>query len=147
MPRHLIEVLARFTKMVRESSAVDQRSGVSARFAVAGAETVAGSALRRAAITGEAVAVARVCDLPGIVPTLRGKVEFEVSEEGREVEVLAHLLRRAIAETFRLHLSTSDLTALVERFAEGETVETGELVPADELLRRVGPVSGLARLW
>jgi magnesium chelatase subunit I len=146
VPRHLIEVLARFTKMVRESSAVDQRSGVSARFAVAGAETVAGGALRRAAITGEPVAVARVCDLPSIVSTLRGKVEFEVSEEGRETEVLAHLLRRAVAETFRLHLATSDLTALVERFAEGETVETGELVTAEELLRRVGPVAGLGAL-
>jgi magnesium chelatase subunit I len=74
VPRHLVEVLARFTRMVRESSAVDQRSGVSARFAIAGAEAVAGGALRRAAITGEAQAVARVCDLPGIVPTLRGKV-------------------------------------------------------------------------
>ena len=77
---------------------------------------------------------------------MRGKVEFEVSEEGREVEVLAHLLRRAVAETFRLHLATSDLSALVERFAEGETVETGELVTAEELLRRVGPVNGLGAL-
>ena len=42
----------------------------------------AASALRRAAITGEASAVARVGDLPAVVPTLRGKVEFEVSEEG-----------------------------------------------------------------
>jgi magnesium chelatase subunit I len=146
VPHHLIEVLARFTRMVRESSAVDQRSGVSARFAIAGAEAAAGGALRRAAITGEAVAVARVCDLPGVVASLRGKVEFEVSEEGREVEVLQHLLRRAIAETFRLHLASNDLSALVGRFSEGETVETGELVPADELLRRVGPVEGLGRL-
>jgi magnesium chelatase subunit I len=146
VPHHLIEVLARFTRMVRESSAVDQRSGVSARFAIAGAEAAAGGALRRAAITGEAVAVARVCDLPGVVSSLRGKVEFEVSEEGREIEVLQHLLRRAIAETFRLHLASSDLSSLVSRFSEGETVETGELVPAEELLRRVGPVEGLGRL-
>jgi magnesium chelatase subunit I len=146
VPRHLVEVLARFTRMVRESSAVDQRSGVSARFAIAGAEAVAGGALRRAAITGEPTAVARVCDLPGVVTTLRGKVEFEVSEEGRELEVLQHLLRRAIAETFRLHLAGSDLSAIVARFNDGETVETGELIPAEELLRRVGPVEGLGRL-
>jgi magnesium chelatase subunit I len=146
VPRHLVEVLARFTRMARESSAVDQRSGVSARFAVAGAETVAASALRRAALTGETAPVARVCDLPAIVPTLRGKVEFEASEEGREVEVLAHLLRRAVAETFRLRLGGVDLAALVARFEEGATVETGELVPADELLRRVGPVEGLGRI-
>ena len=132
VPNHLIEVIARFTRLVRESPAVDGRSGVSARFAVAGAETVAASALRRAALTGEDVAVARVCDLPAVVSSLRGKVEFEVSEEGREDEVLAHLLRRAVAETFRARLGGVDLSALIERFDEGATVETGDLVPADD---------------
>ena len=44
--------------------------GVCARFAVAAAETVAASAVRRAAITGEAPAVARVCDLPAVVAGL-----------------------------------------------------------------------------
>ena len=39
---------------VRESPAVDSRSGVSARFAIAAAETVAASALRRAGLLGEA---------------------------------------------------------------------------------------------
>src|SRR5271166_5340998 len=130
LPEHLVEVIARFTRLVRESPAVDSRSGVSARFAIAAAEGAAASAVRRAALaestaarpasrrggasraahragTGTPAAapaeqpVARVCDLPAIVGTLRGKVEFEVSEEGREEEVLAHLLRRAIAETFR----------------------------------------------
>ena len=91
VPQHLLEVVARFTRLVRESPAVDSRSGVSARFAVAAAESLAAGALRRAAITGETAAVARVGDLPAVVPTLRGKVEFEVSEEGREEEVLVHL--------------------------------------------------------
>src|SRR5713226_9232710 len=104
LPEHLMQVLARFTRLVRASPAVDARSGVSARFAIAAAEAVAASAVRRAAISGEAQPVARVCDLPSIVSTLRGKVEFEVSEEGREQEVLDHLLRRAIAETFRSRL-------------------------------------------
>ena len=104
VPDFLLEVVARFTRNVRESPAVDARSGVSARFGVAAAETAAASALRRSALTGEHPAVARVCDLPAVVATLLGKVEFEVDEEGREVEVLAHLLRRATAETFRHHL-------------------------------------------
>ncbi|MDP9428043.1 MAG: sigma 54-interacting transcriptional regulator, partial [Actinomycetota bacterium] len=97
VPDHLLEVVARFTRLVRDSPQVDQRSGVSARFAVAAAETVAASAVRRAAVTGEQSAVARVCDLPSVVPASRGKVEFEAAEEGRELEVLAHLLRRATA--------------------------------------------------
>ena len=52
VPDHLVEILARFTRALRESSAVDQRSGVSARFAIAGAETVAAAALHRATTPG-----------------------------------------------------------------------------------------------
>ncbi len=146
VPAHLLDVIARFTRLVRESTAVDQRSGVSARFAIAGAETAAASALRRAALTGEDEPVARVCDLPTIVDALQGKVEFEVSEEGRERDVLVHLLRRAVAETFRAKLGTADLSGLLSRFEDGATVESGDLVAASELLKRLGPVSGLAKV-
>src|SRR5580658_5104290 len=146
LPDHLVEVIARFTRLVRASPTVDARSGVSARFAIAAAEAVAASAVRRAAITGERQPVARVCDLPAVVSTLRGKVEFEVSEEGREQEVLDHLLRRAIAETFRASLGSADMTGLLAKFTEGGSVESGELVPADDLLRRIGDVPGLAKI-
>ncbi|GIH72948.1 sigma 54-interacting transcriptional regulator [Sphaerimonospora thailandensis] len=146
LPDHLLEVIARFTRLVRESTAVDTRSGVSARFSIAAAETAAASAVRRAALTGEERPVTRVCDLPQAVHTLRGKVEFEVSEEGRETEVLAHLLRRATAETFRVTIGGADLTPLLDRFGEGAKVESGELVPAHELLRRIGRIDGLSKI-
>jgi magnesium chelatase subunit I len=146
VPDFLLEVVARFARGVRESSSVDQRSGVSARFGIAAAETAAASALRRAALTGEDPAVARVCDLPATVATLRGKVEFEVDEEGRELEVLAHLLRRATVETFRHHLGASDLRPLIDRFDEGLVVESGDLVPGRRLLEQVGPLPGLAHV-
>jgi magnesium chelatase subunit I len=146
IPDHLLEVIVRFTRAVREAPAVDSRSGVSARFAIAAAETVAASAVRRAAVTGEDPPVARVCDLHSVAQTLRGKVEFEVGEEGREHDVLAHLLRRAVHDTFRHRLGGADLSALISRFDEGATIESGDLVPAAELLRRVGPFPGLGRL-
>src|SRR5690606_835320 len=86
VPAHLIEILARFTRNLRESSSVDQRSGVSARFAIAGAETIASAALHRSAVRGEEEAVARVVDLQAAVDVLGGKIEFESGEEGREQE-------------------------------------------------------------
>ncbi len=146
LPDHLVEIVARFARHLRESPAVDQRSGVSARFAVAAAETVAASAVRRSALTGEEPAVARVADLPSVVPAVQGKVEFEASEEGRESEVLEHLLRRSVADTFRARLGGVDLNTLVNRFEDGSVVETGELVPAAELLDSIGPIEGLAKL-
>ncbi len=44
VPDYLLQVIARFARYLRESSSVDQRSGVSARFAIAAAETVAAAA-------------------------------------------------------------------------------------------------------
>ncbi len=146
VPTHVLEVVARFTRAVRESPAVDARSGVSARFAVAAAETVAASALRRAALLDEPEPVARVGDAESVVGTLRGKVEFESGQEGREIEVLAHLLRTAVADTFRSHLAGLDLSGFVALVADGESIETGELVSAAEVLQQVGSVAGLAKV-
>ncbi|MBF6354981.1 ATP-binding protein [Nocardia higoensis] len=130
----LIEVLARFVRHLRDSPAIDQRSGVSARFAVAAAETVAAAALRRSALTGEHPAVARPVDLDSVAAVLRGKLEFESGEEGREQEHLAHLLRRAFAETARDRLGGLNLRPLVEAVAAGHQVTTGDRVPGAEVL-------------
>jgi magnesium chelatase subunit I len=146
LPDHVIEVIARFTREVRESPSVDSRSGVSARFAIAAAETVAASALRRAGLLGENEPVARIGDTVSVTSTLRGKVEFESGEEGREIEILGHLLRTATAETFRARLAGLDLSGFTDLVAEGEVIETGELVAAEELLRQVGTVPGLAKV-
>jgi magnesium chelatase subunit I len=146
LPAHLVQVIARFARLVRASPAIDSRSGVSARFAIAAAEAVAASAVRRAAITNEPQPVARVCDLPSVISTLRGKVEFEVSEEGREQEVLDHLLRRGTSDTFRALLGNADLSGLLARFNDDGIVETGDVVPAADLLRRIGEVPGLAKI-
>ncbi|GAB7515303.1 MULTISPECIES: ATP-binding protein [Rhodococcus] len=134
VPDYLLEILARFTRLLRESTSVDQRSGVSARFAVAGAETVSAAAVRRAAVLGEADPVARPVDLESVVEVLRGKVEFESGEEGRELEVLEHLLRRATADTVRVRLGGIDLGMLVAAVEMGNTIVTGESVTAKAFL-------------
>ncbi|MFY2787228.1 sigma 54-interacting transcriptional regulator [Rhodococcus sp. KRD162] len=134
VPTYLLEVLARFTRLLRESPSVDQRSGVSARFAIAAAETIAAAAVHRAAILGEAEPVARPVDLGTIIEVLRGKVEFESGEEGREVEVLEHMLRRATADTVRAHLGGINLAALVTAVETGEPIVTGDRITAKALL-------------
>ncbi|MFZ2174089.1 MAG: ATP-binding protein [Rhodococcus sp. (in: high G+C Gram-positive bacteria)] len=137
VPEYLLEILARFTRLLRESTSVDQRSGVSARFAVAGAETVSAAAVHRGAVLGEADPVARPVDLDTVVDVLRGKVEFESGEEGREIEVLEHLLRRATADTVRSRLGGIDLGPLVAAVEHGDPVVTGERVTAKALLNEL----------
>ena len=146
VPDHLVEILARFTRHLRESTAVDQRSGVSARFAIAGAETIAAAALHRATRHGEEQAVARVVDLETAVDVLGGKVEFESGEEGREAEVLTHLLRTATAETVRGLFRGLDFGLLVEKLETGQMVTTGEQVTALDFLSGL-PVLGESDLY
>ncbi len=137
VPDHLVEVLARFTRALRESQSVDQRSGVSARFAIAGAETIAAAALHRATVLGESEAVARVVDLATAVDVLGGKIEFESGEEGREDDILQHLLRVATAETVRANLRGIDFALLIDAIADGASVTTGEQVSSADLLAAI----------
>jgi magnesium chelatase subunit I len=146
VPDHLVEILARFTRNLRESSSVDQRSGVSARFAIAGAETIAAAAIHRAVSQGEDEAVARIVDLETAVDVLGGKIEFESGEEGRELEVLTHLLRTATAETVRHTFRGLDFALLVEALENGRMVTTGEQVTARDFLAGL-PVLGESELY
>jgi magnesium chelatase subunit I len=146
VPDYLVEILARFTRNLRESSSVDQRSGVSARFAIAGAETIAAAALHRATVQGEDAAVARVVDLETAVDVLGGKIEFESGEEGREDEILTHLLRTATAETVRAHFRGLDFSLLVDAIESGAMVTTGEQVTARDFLTGL-PVLGESELY
>jgi magnesium chelatase subunit I len=133
VPAYLLQIIARFTRYLRESNSVDQRSGVSARFAIAAAETVAASACHRGAVLREEEPVARVVDLGTVIDVLRGKLEFESGEEGREMAVLEHLLRRATADTAQKALGGIDVGPLVAAVSSAE-VTTGQQISAKDVL-------------
>jgi magnesium chelatase subunit I len=145
VPDHLLEIIARFTRLLRESTAIDQGSGVSARFAVAATETIAAAALRRAAITGEPLPMARPIDLEAALPVLRGKLEFVTGQEGREDEVLEHLLRRATADTARRHLRGVDLAPLVDAVTKSP-LRTGDRVTAAQVVAALPRVEVLTAI-
>lgn len=146
VPEYLLQILARFARSLRESSSIDQRSGVSARFAIAAAETVAASARHRAAVLGEQEPVARVVDLASIIDVLRGKLEFESGEEGREQAILEHLLRRATAETAQRLLGGIDVGPIVTAVEGGSPVTTGERVSARDVLAALPEVPAVAEI-
>jgi magnesium chelatase subunit I len=138
IPRPLKEVIAAFTAQLRASPAINQRSGVSVRFSIGAMETVAASALRRAARLGEDRAVARPVDLWVALDSLVGRVEFDALEEGRESEVMRRALRKALLEVWRRRLGGEDFGGLVDAFEHGLVVETSELSGATELLGQLG---------
>ena len=135
VPEYLLQMLARFARHLRESQSIDQRSGVSARFAIAAAETVAAAAtppLGRS--SASRTRSPGWCDLATVIDVLRGKLEFESGEEGREQAVLEHLLRRATADTAQRLLGGIDVGPLVAAVEEGSPVTTGERVSAKDVL-------------
>jgi magnesium chelatase subunit I len=146
VPTFMSEVLAAFTRALRDAPEVNQRSGVSVRFSTGNYRTLAASAIRRAVRTGEDPAVARTADLGQVLTAGMGKVEFETYEEGREADVLERLMRRSVLQVFRRRTTGVDLSGLVVKFDEGLVVETGDLVAGGDLLGQLGEVPGLARL-
>ena len=134
VPDILLEILARYTRSLRESSAVNKRAGVSARFAIAGAETIAAGALHRATVRGEDEAVARLVDVESAVEVLGGKIEFESGEEGREWDILEYTLRTSTAEALRATLRTLDFNPLIAALDGSVTISTGANVSAKDFL-------------
>lgn len=134
VPDILLEILARYTRALRESSVVNQRAGVSARFAIAGAETIAAAALHRATVRGEDTAVARLVDVESAVEVLGGKIEFESGEEGREWDILEYLLRTSTAEAVRSTLRTLDFNPLIAALDGSITVTTSASISAADFL-------------
>ena len=134
VPDILLEILARYTRSLRESSAVNKRAGVSARFAIAGAETIAAGALHRATVRSEEEAVARLVDVESAVEVLGGKIEFESGEEGREWDILEYTLRTSTAEALRATLRTLDFNPLIAALDGSVTISTGANVSAKDFL-------------
>lgn len=146
VPAYVKEILAVLTAELRGSPHVNHRSGVSVRYSIGNLETVSAAAIRRAARTGEPEAVPRVCDLPSVLESSLGRVEFDTIEEGREEEILHRALRTAELEVFRRHLAGFDFQPMLARFSKGLVVETSDLTPAADLLEQFGDVPGLAKL-
>jgi len=90
--------------------------------------------------------VARVVDLETAVDVLGGKIEFESGEEGRETEILTHLLRTATAETVRARFRGIDFALLVDAIEDGRMITTGAQVSGRDFLAGL-PVLGESELY
>ncbi len=143
VPEYMKEVVAEITRLARRSPDVNQRSGVSVRASIANYESLLANAVRRSIVNGEDTVVPRVSDLPYVIPTLSGKVEFETVEEGREEQIIEKLIQGAVAAVFGRTFNLAELEPLVQRFKSGVSVEVGEMVPSGDYTRLLGSVEGL----
>jgi len=144
IPYYMKEILAEITSQARESSEINQRSGVSCRVSISNFETLLGNALRRSIIHGEQYVCPRTSDLPYIVASFSGKIELETFEEGRESRVTDDLTRRGVLRVFGGMFEVDELERIVTAFDMGNTAETSSEKPASEYLAMLTQVDGLA---
>ena len=144
IPYYMKEILAEITSQARESSEINQRSGVSCRVSISNFETLLGNALRRSIIHGEQYVCPRTSDLPYIMASFSGKIELETFEEGRESRVTDDLTRRGVLRVFGGMFEVDELERIVTAFDMGNTAETSSEKPASEYLAMLTQVDGLA---
>jgi magnesium chelatase subunit I len=145
VPAYMKEIVAEITRLARRSPDINQRSGVSVRASIADYESLLANALRRAIRLGEHEIVPRVSDLPYVIPTLSGKVEFDTVEEGKEEQIIDKLIQSAVVAVFNRHFNVVDLEDVVAQFKAGLSIEVGDTMPSKEYVKVVRQVEGLDR--
>ena len=143
VPAYMKEIIAEVTHQARLSPDINQRSGVSVRASVSNYEALLANAFRRALRLGEKDIVPRLSDLPFIVPSLHGKVEFEAMEEGQEDKITERILVAAVKKVFDRCFDIDDVESIALAFNEGLTVEIGEAAARADYAAILKTVAGL----
>jgi len=146
VPAYMKEIVAEITHQARRSPDVNQRSGVSVRASVANYEALLANAFRRALRIGETDVVPRISDLPFVLPTLQGKVEFEAMEEGQEDRITERILAAGIKAVFDRRFDVDELADIVLAFDEGTSVETAEDASIADYEAITSSLEGLGRI-
>ena len=134
VPEFMGEIIATFSQLARASSHVNQRSGVSVRLSVANYETLVANAMRRSLRTNERLVVPRVSDLDALASSTTGKIEFETLGDGREGEILEHLVRAAVLTVFKDSVPPITHRAVIEAFDNGVSASAGEDISSADYL-------------
>jgi magnesium chelatase subunit I len=145
VPDYLAEVVATLSQLARENPHINQRSGVSVRLTVANTETLMANAARRAIRLQEREVVPRVCDLEALVASTAGKVEIETLDEGRDEQIIDHLLKSAVLTVFRRRCPIERLRDVVAAFDGGAVVDAGDDIAAGAYAQLVRDVPSLRR--
>jgi magnesium chelatase subunit I len=95
-------------------------------------------------VAGESEVVPRVTDLDALASSTQGKVEIEAIEEGRDEQIVDHLLRSAVLTVFRERCPMETLRDVVTAFEGDIIVHTGEDVAAADYVRLLEDVPALA---
>jgi magnesium chelatase subunit I len=146
VPEFMATIIATLTHLARDSTHINQRSGVSVRLSVANYEALVAGALRRSLISGEANVVPRVSDLGALTASTAGKVEIETLEEGRDGEIVEHLIRSAVLSVFKELVDPASHRAVLDAFDEGAVVSAGDDIASADYVALLDQIPALSEV-
>ncbi len=144
VPDFMKEILAHLTFEARNSSEINQASGVSVRMTINNYESMLSNAEKRTLRLKEKEVAPRVSDLHALFPSTSGKVEVEyVGEDRKEDELVEKLLNRAILKAFDEHFNINSFQKTIEYFSSGWGVEVSDGMLSADYLEGVKEIPGL----
>jgi magnesium chelatase subunit I len=126
VPPYFKEIIAEITALARQSSEINQRSGVSVRVSISNYENVISNALRRAIRLGEREVVPRVSDLPYLAASIGGKIELETIDENRGESLIEKLIAKAALNTFNRYFQVQQFDDFLAKFRGGWSIDVSE---------------------
>jgi len=145
VPDYIKEILAELTFQARQSTDINQSSGVSCRVSIRSYESIIGSALRRCLELGERTAVPRITDIRSTYPSITGKLELEYEvEDTKEFEIVEDLAKRAVKIVFDQYFKLDDLTSIIECFEnDGMVAEISQFQASEAYMEGFKVIPGM----
>src|SRR5712691_1755747 len=147
VPTFVAEVVEEIAFQARQDRRIDKRSGVSQRLPISAMENVVSNAERRALMSREDCAVARVNDVYAALPSITGKFEMEYEGELKGAETVGReLIKAAVANVADGYLSHLETRQVIEWFDLGGSLQLGDTMSTKEVLNHAREVQGLIEL-
>ena len=135
VPEFMSMIVATVTHAARESSHINQRSGVSVRVTVANYEALIAGAVRRTLLSNETKVIPRISDLSALIASTAGKIEVESLDDGREIEIIQYLIKQSILDTFKATADQTLCADILKAFTDGAVINAGDDIPSDTYLQ------------
>jgi len=146
VPHFMKEIVEETSRLARTSPHVNQSSGVSVRMSIANYENLVSNAERRAIKQKLEQSVARVSDLAYLQASSRGKMELNMTEEsGEEDKLFIRLTAEAVKNVFEDHFSPKQFRNVMEYFEQGNLLEVGDQLTADEYLLGIDQIPNFSK--
>jgi len=148
VPDVVHEIIETTIAAARQSSHINQASGVSVRAAIAALECAVSAAELRAVRAKQKTAVVRPADLAFLAAAFRGKVELMLAEDPSDAEptedrLINSLIGEATKAVLARHLDLDDIEHIAEGFTGGLRLELTADSSPDDLLATIACVEGL----